>query len=223
MTTTQHSSTVPGRFGSFGGRYVSELLIPALQELERAYEKFRAEPEFVRELESELADWAGRPTPLTEAKRFSELAGVRVLLKREDLLHGGAHKTNNVLGQALLARALGKNRLIAETGAGQHGVATAMVGARLGMETIVYMGANDIARQQVNVERMRLCGAEVRPVEGGSATLKDAINEALRDWVASVSTTHYLLGSACGPHPFPTIVRDLQLSLIHISEPTRPY
>ena len=210
MTTTQHSSTVPGRFGSFGGRYVSELLIPALQELERAYEKFRAEPEFVRELESELADWAGRPTPLTEAKRFSELAGVRVLLKREDLLHGGAHKTNNVLGQALLARALGKNRLIAETGAGQHGVATAMVGARLGMETIVYMGANDIARQQVNVERMRLCGAEVRPVEGGSATLKDAINEALRDWVASVSTTHYLRGSECGPHQFPTIVRDLQ-------------
>ena len=199
-----------GAYGAFGGRYVSELLLPALAELADAHHTILADTSFQREVDRELRDWGGRPTPLTEVPAFSARAKLRVLLKREDLLHGGAHKTNNVVGQALLARRMGKRRLIAETGAGQHGVATAMVGARLGLETVIYMGARDIARQATNVQRMELCGARVIAVETGSATLKDAINEALRDWVGTLSHTHYLLGSVCGPDPFPTLVRSFQ-------------
>ena len=201
---------VVGAFGVYGGRYTSELLIPALEELAGACRDILPSPQFQRELKRELRVWAGRPTPVTEVPHFAEGTGLRVFLKREDLLHGGAHKTNNVTGQGLLARFLGKPRLIAETGAGQHGVATAMIGARLGMETVVYMGAVDMERQQPNVRRMELCGATVVPVTSGSATLKDAINEALRDWAHSLESTHYLLGSVCGPDPFPRLVRDLQ-------------
>ncbi len=201
---------VVGSFGVYGGRYTSELLIPALKELSRACDDILPSPEFQRELRKELRRWAGRPTPVTEVPRFAQGTGLRLLLKREDLLHGGAHKTNNVTGQGLLARFLGKPRLIAETGAGQHGVATAMIGARLGLETVVYMGAVDMERQQPNVRRMELCGAKVMPVSSGSATLKDAINEALRDWAQSLERTHYVLGSVCGPDPFPRLVRDLQ-------------
>lgn len=201
---------VLGPFGAYGGRYVSELLMPALAELDRAVQRELASPSFARALRTELRDWAGRPTPLTEVPRFSERARLRVLLKREDLLHGGAHKTNNVIGQALLARAMGKRRIIAETGAGQHGVATAMAGARLGLEVVVYMGARDAERQRSNVQRMELCGAEVVRVAAGAATLKDAINEALRDWARTLDTTHYVLGTACGPDPFPRLVRELQ-------------
>jgi tryptophan synthase beta chain len=200
----------PGRFGAFGGRFASELLHPALAELAEAVDTVLRAPKFTAALESELRTWAGRPTPLTEVPRFSAATGLRVLLKREDLLHGGAHKTNNVIGQGLLAQFMGKERLIAETGAGQHGVATALVAARLGMPATVYMGARDIERQRVNVERMRLLGAEIIPVDTGLATLKDAINEALRDWASSVADTHYLLGTVCGPDPFPRLVRDLQ-------------
>jgi len=197
-----------GAFGEYGGRYIPELLWAALEELSRAHKEIVPSAEFQTAFKQELAVWAGRPTPLTEVPRFADGSGVRIILKREDLLHGGAHKTNNVVGQGLLAKFLGKKRLIAETGAGQHGVATAMMGARLGMETVVYMGAVDVERQLTNVRRMELCGATVIPVTSGSATLKDAINEALRDWAESVGHTHYLLGTVCGPDPFPSVVRD---------------
>jgi len=195
-----------GRFGRFGGCYVPEILVPALEQLEAAFLDAQEDPEFARELNDLLANYAGRPTPLT---RCRNLPG-NIYLKREDLLHGGAHKTNQVLGQGLLARRMEKARLIAETGAGQHGVATAFVGALLGFETVIYMGAEDVERQKLNVFRMQLMGAKVVPVESGGRTLKDAINEALRDWSASFETTHYLLGTAAGPHPFPTMVREFQ-------------
>lgn len=196
-----------GYFGDFGGQYVSELLMPALDELERASRLIR-NPKFRTELNDLLIDWAGRPTPLTKAARFAP--NTELWFKREDLLHGGAHKTNNAIGQGLIAKYMGKTRLIAETGAGQHGTATAMIGARLGMPVTIYMGAVDVARQAPNVARMKALGAEVIPVSSGSATLKDAINEALRDWTVNLATTHYLLGTVCGPHPFPKLVRDLQ-------------
>ena len=199
-----------GRFGSFGGRFAGELLEAPLAELESALDYIVETPAFQRELLLEAASWAGRPTPLTFAPRLSEECGLQIWLKREDLLHGGAHKTNNVIGQGLLARELGKKRLIAETGAGQHGVAVAMIAARLGLESVVYMGAQDVARQRLNVERMRLFGAEVRPVSIGAGTLKEAIDEAMRDWTATFETTHYLLGTVCGPDPFPRMVRRFQ-------------
>ena len=197
-----------GHFGPYGGRFVPETLIVALEQLEQAYEAAVADPAFAAELDESLRTFAGRPTPLHEARRFGERAGCRVLLKREDLLHTGAHKLNNTIGQCLLTRRMGKPRVIAETGAGQHGVATAAAAARFGLECTVYMGSEDARRQRLNVERMRLLGAEVREVEAGSRTLKDAINEALRDWVTRVRDTHYVLGSVLGPHPFPRIVRD---------------
>jgi tryptophan synthase beta chain len=201
----------PAKFGAYGGQFVPETLMPALAELEAAYYGAQADPAFQSELAGLLHTYVGRPTPLTYARRLSEsLGGAQIYLKREDLAHSGAHKINNALGQALLARQMGKRRIIAETGAGQHGVATATVAALLGLECIVYMGSVDMARQQPNVLRMRLLGAEVRPVESGSRTLKDAVNEAIRDWVTNVSTTYYLLGSALGPHPYPTMVRDFQ-------------
>jgi tryptophan synthase beta chain len=201
----------PGRFGAYGGRYVPETLLGPVLHLARAYDEARADPAFASELAAELRDFAGRPTPLALAPRLARRAGLeRVWLKREDLLHTGAHKINNAIGQALLARRIGKTRLVAETGAGQHGVATATAAARYGLSCTVYMGEVDMARQRPNVERMRLLGAEVRPVASGSRTLKDAINEAMRDWSASVRTTHYLLGSVLGPHPYPTMVRDFQ-------------
>jgi tryptophan synthase beta chain len=195
-----------GRFGRFGGCFVPEILVPALEQLEGAFLDAEHDPAFRAELDELLANYAGRPTPLT---RCRNLRG-KIYLKREDLLHGGAHKTNQVLGQALLAKRMGKRRLIAETGAGQHGVATAIVGALFGFETQIYMGAEDVERQQLNVFRMQLMGARVIPVESGGRTLKDAINEALRDWTASFEDTHYLLGTAAGPHPFPTMVREFQ-------------
>ena len=197
-----------GRFGAFGGCYVPEILVPALEQLEAAFVEARGDAAFGAELAALLAKYAGRPTPLTLCRNLGP-DKARIYLKREDLLHGGAHKTNQVLGQALLARRMGKTRLIAETGAGQHGVATAMAGALFGLETRIYMGAHDVERQQLNVFRMRLMGAEVMPVESGGG-LKDAINEALRDWAASFEATHYLLGTAAGPHPFPTMVREFQ-------------
>jgi len=200
----------PGRFGEFGGRYVPESLVPACQELEASFESAWADRAFRRRLDDLLREFAGRPTPVTECGRLSERLGLRLLLKREDLAHTGSHKINNVLGQALLAERMGKRRLIAETGAGQHGVAAATAAALLGLECLVYMGAVDVERQGLNVFRMELLGAQVHPVESGSRTLKDAINEALRDWVASVETTHYCIGSVVGPHPFPHIVRELQ-------------
>jgi len=201
-----------GRFGAYGGRFVPETLIPALDELAAAWRSARADTAYRDELATLLRDYAGRPTPLLAAKRLAEACEVRakVFLKREDLLHTGAHKLNNTLGQALLARRMGKKRVIAETGAGQHGVATATVCALLGLECIVYMGAEDVRRQAPNVSRMGLLGAEVRPVEAGSRTLKDAMNEAIRDWVTNVRTTYYCIGSAAGPHPYPLIVRELQ-------------
>lgn len=200
-----------GRFGPYGGRFVPETLVPALEELTAAYRAAREDAAFQEELDELLRTYVGRPTPLTLARRLSaHAAGARIYLKREDLAHGGAHKINNTIGQALLAQRMGKRRLVAETGAGQHGVATAMAAALLGLECVVYMGSEDIRRQAPNVQRMKLLGAEVRPVEAGSRTLKDAINEAIRDWVTNVRTTHYLLGSALGPHPYPMIVRDLQ-------------
>ena len=198
-----------GRFGSFGGRYVPETLVPACEELEAAFREAWADPAFRAELDGLLRDYAGRPSPVTEAKRLSEQLGCRVLLKREDLNHTGSHKINNVLGQALLARRMGKTRLLAETGAGQHGVATATAAALFGMECVVYMGEVDMDRQSLNVFRMRLLGAEVRPALSGSRTLKDAVNEAMRDWVATVEHSHYCLGSALGPHPYPWMVREL--------------
>jgi tryptophan synthase beta chain len=200
---------IAGRFGNYGGRYVPETLMAALQELEAAYAEARKDKSFRDEYHRLLHDFAGRPTPLFLAERLTrELGGAKIYLKREDLLHTGAHKINNCIGQALLARRMGKRRIIAETGAGQHGVATATVCALFGMECVVYMGTEDMRRQELNVFRMRLLGAEVRGVESGSRTLKDAINEAMRDWVTNVRTTHYLLGSVLGAHPYPTMVRD---------------
>jgi tryptophan synthase beta chain len=202
---------LPSKFGPYGGQYVPETLFPALEQLEAEFERARADRAFQTRLNGLLVDYAGRPTPITFAARLSDhLGGARIYLKREDLAHTGAHKINNALGQALLAERMGKRRIIAETGAGQHGVASATVAALLGLECVVYMGEVDMARQEPNVFRMRLLGAEVRPVAGGSRTLKDAINEAIRDWVTNVATTHYLLGSALGPHPYPTIVREFQ-------------
>jgi tryptophan synthase beta chain len=199
-----------GRFGDFGGRFVPETLVPALIELEDDFRAAWASDEFRAEFAELLQYYAGRPTPVTECRRLSERLGVRVLLKREDLTHTGSHKINNVLGQALLTRRMGKRRVIAETGAGQHGVATATAAALFGLDCLVFMGAVDVERQALNVFRMKLLGAEVVPVTGGSATLKDAINEALRDWVATVESTHYCIGSVVGPHPFPWIVREFQ-------------
>ncbi len=199
-----------GRFGAYGGRYVPETLIPALEELAATYDRLASDASFWAEFEALLADYVGRPTPLSEAPRLSEAVGARVLLKREDLNHTGAHKINNALGQVLLARRMGKRRIIAETGAGQHGVATATVCARFGLECVVYMGEEDCARQELNVYRMRLLGAEVRPVASGTRTLKDATSEAIRDWVTNVESTHYIIGSVVGPDPYPRLVRDLQ-------------
>ena len=200
-----------GRFGPYGGRYVPETLIPALEELEAAYREAKKDPAFLEELDHYLRQFAGRPTPLYHAKRLSEYwGGAQVFLKREDLLHTGAHKINNTLGQALLARRMGKRRVIAETGAGQHGVSVATVAALFGLECVVYMGEEDVRRQALNVFRMKLLGAEVRPVAAGSRTLKDATNEAIRDWITNVRTTFYILGSVVGPHPYPMMVRDFQ-------------
>ena len=200
-----------GRFGDYGGRFVSETLMSALDELDRLYNKLAADPAFQRELDADLADYVGRPSPLYEAERLSAgLGGARIFLKREDLNHTGAHKVNNTVGQALLARHMGKKRIIAETGAGQHGVASATVAARLGMECHVYMGEKDLQRQALNVYRMKLLGAEVIPVSSGSRTLKDAMNEAMRDWVTNVDDTFYIIGSVAGPHPYPKLVRDFQ-------------
>ncbi len=199
-----------GRYGEFGGRYVPETLVPALEELEAEFRTAWASEAFRLEYATLLAQYAGRPTPVTECHRLSDRLGVRVLLKREDLTHTGSHKINNVLGQALLTKRMGKQRVIAETGAGQHGVATATACALFGLDCIVFMGAVDVERQALNVFRMQLLGAEVVPVTSGSATLKDAINDALRDWVASVESTHYCIGSVVGPHPFPWIVREFQ-------------
>ena len=212
MTSTPETS---GRFGAFGGRYVPETLIPALDELEKAYESARADSSFRGELDSLLNNYVGRPSPLSSAPRFSERVGASVWLKREDLNHTGAHKINNVLGQALLARRMGKRRIIAETGAGQHGVATATVCARFGMQCVVYMGEEDMRRQALNVYRMRLMGAEVIPVTSGTRTLKDATSEAIRDWVASVNDSHYIIGSVVGPAPYPRLVRDFQAVIGH--------
>lgn len=199
-----------GYFGAFGGAFVPELLVPSLRELEQAIDEIMPREDFRRELELLLSEYAGRQTPLTFCPTLSGKLGIRLWLKREDLLHTGAHKINNTLGQALLAKYMGKTALVAETGAGQHGVATAAAAARLGMECTIYMGAEDVDRQQSNVRRMRLLGAKVIPVESGTRTLKDAINEALRYWIATQTTTHYCFGTAAGPHPFPTLVRDLQ-------------
>jgi tryptophan synthase beta chain len=225
MTTSTHTaggsggsspqpSTVPdatGHFGAFGGRLAPEALMSALEELTTAYEEARTEPAFTADLDALLRDYAGRPTLLTEVPRFAvEAGGCRVFLKREDLTHTGSHKINNVLGQALLTRRMGKKRIIAETGAGQHGVATATAAALLGLECVVYMGEEDTRRQALNVARMQMLGTEVVPVTIGSRTLKDAINETFRDWVSSVESTHYCIGSVMGPHPFPTMVRDFQ-------------
>jgi tryptophan synthase beta chain len=204
------STAIEERFGPYGGRYVPETLIPALDELAKAWSEAQADEEFGAELARLLREFVGRPTPLYLAERLSEAVGGRVYLKREDLAHTGAHKINNAVGQALLARRMGKERVIAETGAGQHGVATATACALLGLECVVYMGTEDMRRQATNVERMRLLGAEVAPVEVGARTLKEAVSAAIRDWVASVATTHYVIGSAVGPAPFPALVRDLQ-------------
>src|SRR5437899_3799638 len=207
----QSSATAPGRFGPYGGRYVPETLMVPLFELEHAYEQAKADPAFQSQFQDLLRNFAGRPTPLQFASRLTEhLGGPRIYLKREDLLHTGAHKINNCIGQGLLAARMGKRRVIAETGAGQHGVATATVAARLGLECVVYMGTEDMDRQRLNVFRMRLLGAEVVGVEAGSRTLKHAINEAMRDWVTNVRTTYYLLGSVLGAHPYPRMVRDVQ-------------
>jgi tryptophan synthase beta chain len=207
--TNPKKAAAPGRFGPWGGRYVPETLMAALDELEREYEKAKRDPQFRARLDGLLKTYAGRPTALFFARRLTEkLGGAKIYLKREDLLHTGAHKINNCLGQGLLVERMGKHRVVAETGAGQHGVATATVCALLGFECVVYMGTEDMRRQELNVFRMRLLGAEVRGVDSGSRTLKDAINEAMRDWVTNVRTTHYLLGSVLGAHPYPTMVRD---------------
>ena len=206
--------TVPdarGHFGIYGGKFVSETLMVPLEELRVAYEKYSQDPEFIKELDNDLRQYVGRPSPLYFAERWTrKLGGAQIYLKREDLNHTGAHKVNNTVGQALLAKRMGKTRIIAETGAGQHGVATATVAARLGLECVVYMGAEDIKRQAINVYRMRLLGAEVRSVESGSKTLKDALNEAMRDWVTNVDNTFYIIGTVAGPHPYPAMVRDFQ-------------
>ena len=199
-----------GKFGKYGGIFVPELLIPALEELEKAFLKYKDDKEFNAELEYYLREFAGRPTPLYFAKNLSEKLGCKIYLKREDLLHTGAHKINNTLGQGLLAKYMGKERLIAETGAGQHGIATATVGALFKMPADIYMGSVDVARQRLNVFRMEISGAQVIPVESGSKTLKDAMNEAMRDWITNVENTHYLLGSTAGPHPYPTMVKHFQ-------------
>ncbi len=216
LTTQKTTPDTFGRFGRFGGKYVPETLMPALSELETAYQKYRNDPDFQQELQGLLRDYVGRSTPLYFAERLTQYyarpdgTGAQIYLKREDLNHTGAHKINNALGQVLLAKRMGKQRIIAETGAGQHGVATATVCARFGLECIIYMGVHDMERQSLNVFRMRLMGAEVRPVEAGTGTLKDATSEAIRDWVTNVETTHYILGSVAGPHPYPMIVRDFQ-------------
>jgi len=199
-----------GKFGKFGGMFAPEILVPSLKELDRAFKQFCADEDAKKELEYYLSEFAGRETPLYLCSNLSKEYGCRIYLKREDLVHGGAHKLNNTLGQALLARYMGKTRLIAETGAGQHGIATAMAGATLGMKVDIYMGSVDMARQKLNVFRMKLMGANVIPVDTGSKTLKDAINEAMRDWIANVEDTYYLIGSVVGPHPYPTIVREFQ-------------
>jgi tryptophan synthase beta chain len=209
-TTLPPERAVAGRFGPYGGRYVPETLIAALEDLATLYDGVRGDRAFWAELDDILHTFSGRPTPLSDATRLGGKIGARLLLKREDLNHTGAHKINNTVGQALLARRMGKRRIIAETGAGQHGVATATVCARFGLECVVYMGAEDIARQALNVYRMRLLGAEVVPVDSGTRTLKDATNEALRDWVTNVSSTHYIIGSVVGPDPYPRMVRDFQ-------------
>jgi len=202
---------VNARFGDYGGRYVPETLVPAIEELERAYYRYKNDPDFRKELRYYLEQYAGRPTPLYFAKNLTEyVGGARIYLKREDLLHGGAHKINNTLGQGLLAKRIGKKRVIAETGAGQHGVATAIAAAVLGLNAEIYMGSKDMKRQRPNLIRMQLLGAAIHPVQSGSRTLKDAINEALRDWITNVQNTYYLIGSAVGPHPYPVIVRDFQ-------------
>ena len=200
-----------GHFGPYGGVFVSETLVHALDELRLAYEKYRKDPEFIREFEYELKHYVGRPSPVYHAKHWSDhLGGAQIYLKREDLNHTGAHKINNTIGQAMLARRMGKKRVIAETGAGQHGVATATIAARYGMECVVYMGSEDVKRQAANVYRMKLLGATVVPVESGSKTLKDALNEAMRDWVTNVESTFYIIGTVAGPHPYPMMVRDFQ-------------
>jgi tryptophan synthase beta chain len=200
-----------GRFGKYGGKFIPETLVPAINELELAYARYKDDPDFLKDLEYYLTTFAGRPTPLYYAKNLTEhVGGSRIFLKREDLLHGGAHKTNNTLGQGLLAKRMGKKRIIAETGAGQHGVGTAIACAALKLQCEIYMGAKDMERQKSNVFRMRLLGAKVHEVNSGSKTLKDAINEALRDWISSVKDTYYLIGSVVGPHPYPTMVRDFQ-------------
>ena len=211
MNNEERLPNAQGRFGDYGGRFVPETLMAAVEELRVSYEEARDDPSFQAELAGLLANYVGRPTPLTFAANLtSHFGGARVYLKREDLAHTGAHKINHAVGQALLAKRMGKQRIIAETGAGQHGVATATVCALLGMECVVYMGTEDIRRQQPNVYRMELLGAKVQPVDSGSRTLKDAINECMRDWVANVRTTFYLLGSVVGPHPYPMMVRDFQ-------------
>ncbi len=216
MTTTQTIAQTAGRFGPYGGRYVPETLVAPLEELERAFEASKSDARFRSELDDLLRNFAGRPTPLQFAARLTaHLGGPRIYLKREDLLHTGAHKINNCLGQGLLAVRMKKSRIVAETGAGQHGVATATVAARLGLECVVYMGTEDMARQSLNVSRMKLLGAQVVGVEAGSRTLKDAINEAMRDWVTNVRTTHYLLGSVLGAHPYPVMVRDFHACIGH--------
>ncbi|MBS1711551.1 MAG: tryptophan synthase subunit beta [Armatimonadetes bacterium] len=202
--------SAPGRFGDYGGRYVPETLVPALDELDAAFREAWVQPDFRAEFEGFLRDYVGRPTPLTEAPRISAETGYAVSVKREDLNHTGAHKINNALGQCLLAKRMGKTRIIAETGAGQHGVATATICARLNLECVVYMGEEDTERQRLNVFRMKLLGAEVIPVSSGTKTLKDALNEAMRDWVANVRDTHYVIGTAAGPHPYPYMVREFQ-------------
>ena len=211
---TKQAVTLPdakGHFGPYGGRFVAETLMGPLEELTRAYEKYLKDADFLAELDYELKHYVGRPSPLYHAKRWSDtLGGAQIYLKREDLNHTGAHKVNNTVGQALLAQRMGKTRIIAETGAGQHGVATATVAARLGLECVVYMGSEDIKRQSINVFRMKLLGATVVPVEAGSKTLKDALNEAMRDWVTNVDDTFYIIGTVAGPHPYPAMVRDFQ-------------
>jgi tryptophan synthase beta chain len=213
--TPSRTASSAGRFGAFGGQYVPETLMPALQELEQAYAQARADPGFQAELLVMNRDYGGRPTPLYLAERLGAEVGHEVWLKREDLLHTGAHKLNNALGQVLLARRMGKNRIIAETGAGQHGLATATVCARFGLDCVVYMGVEDMRRQALNVYKMKLLGADVQPVESGSMTLKDATNEAIRDWVTNVRDTHYIIGSVVGPHPYPDMVRDFQAVIGH--------
>lgn len=200
-----------GKFGNFGGKYIPETLVPAIEELEESYKKFRNDSNFKKELKDYLENYAGRPTPIYLAKNLTEyVGGAQIYLKREDLLHGGAHKTNNTLGQCLLAKKMGKKRIIAETGAGQHGVGTALASAVLGLECEIYMGLKDTERQKLNVFRMKLLGSKVHPVKSGTETLKDAINEALRDWITNVENTYYVIGSVVGPHPYPMIVRDFQ-------------